>query len=216
MNTAHGDATGFTFETAPVLTPGERRAVGLLQGCTGTLIAPRWVLTSAHCPDSPAFCVDAEPEELGGEAPCRAVIFRFNATTEWQRTPGNDLSLMLLHADAPATPIPVNLEPVAPSIVGAITVASGASGGTTRSLDLQVTQVREGWVETHSTGGDGICFGDSGGPLLGADGSGNPVVIGVHSDVFGEPECEAFTRHTRPDARAEWLRLWLGQTGDAP
>lgn len=166
------------------VTGGELASIGHLKigdpagytNCTGALVAPKVVLTGAHCLDDPNttyITFDSGPDYKAPNQQFQAV--------SWHRHPdypGNsskyDIGVVLLQDDAEAaglTPIPLNR--VAQSLVGQAVQAVGygrtnpqVSGNSLRKwTTLQVTD--EDVLRYQATGtSSGMCIGDSGGPLL--------------------------------------------------
>ncbi|MEM9067759.1 MAG: trypsin-like serine protease [Myxococcota bacterium] len=186
-----------TSNNEPAIVAVLNRFGGL---CTGTLIAPRVVLTAKHCVQNP-----------GASAPSAASAFvigigdninRLTQTfraTEIVTTPGVytdrgglggalvgiDVAVITLSTPASITPIPVHRESGARVVgqamraVGFGQIPSGGAGVKYRT-GTTVSGVMGGVIFTPPT----ICQGDSGGPLLTVD---PEEVIGVAS--FGSGGC---------------------------
>lgn len=197
--------------------------------CSATLIAPRTLLTAAHCLD---------PSMLGGTS---LTIFAANVPTEAEVRPGvntvqvvetrlhpswnpaaglaGDLALALLAAPPAIAPKPWNalpLEGLGGQAVRA--VGYGASGpdaglGTKRTVDLSIRQLTAELISLGNFVDRGICHGDSGGPSFHTFGDGVERLVGVHS--FTRTEDCLDGADTRVDANAPFLLQWLAEKEDA-
>jgi len=166
------------------MTEAELASIGHLKigdpagytNCTGALVAPKVVLTGAHCLDDPNttyITFDSGPDYKAPDQQFPAVSWHMHP-----EYPGNsskyDIGVVLLQDDAEVaglTPIPLNR--VVQSLVGQAVQAVGygrtnpqVSGNSLRKwTTLQVTD--EDALRYQATGtSSGMCIGDSGGPLL--------------------------------------------------
>jgi hypothetical protein len=185
--------------------------------CTGTVIAPRAVLTAAHClargnrPPAEVQAFFGDDWAAGG--PSVAVTEGFLHPDYYMNdargAPMNDVAVLVLAADAPEAPLPWQRAPL-PEVHGEAVTLVGygiTAPGTTDGLGVRrrVGQTIIALDETfyyYSGDADGTCQGDSGGPML-LDVGGVPVVIGVTS--FGDDTCVEFGANTRLDRFAGFV-----------
>ncbi len=204
---------------------GDAGVVALMQGnalqCTATLIAPRLLVTAAHCvPDG------ALPEAYFGSAPGdggpRVAILAVRRQPAFDAmTLSNDIAMALLADAAPAgaTPWPLPAAPLDGSAVGlplrlvgfgrtsaGDTSAPEKRAGTTVLASLTATEL--GFAPSPSQ----TCEGDSGGPAFATVG-GVEAIVGVTSS--GDAACTAMARDLRVDAyAAPFLMPWMAATAE--
>jgi len=180
--------------------------------CTGTVIAPRVVLTAAHCFEGARAATVRfvlGPNAFAPSASLRvARLVAHPSYNPFELT--NDIGVAVLSQDAPVAPIPVNTAALDASWVGrSLTFVgygvtngvTGAGGGVKRQVTIPIAQV--GATQFAYTGSKGTCFGDSGGPAFLQSANGSLSVVGVTS--YGDQRCRQFGVDTRVDVYRSFL-----------
>jgi hypothetical protein len=213
------EATGARFPATGALV--QPAGGGLL--CTATWIAPRVVLTAAHCLASvgrgfPAFTLSPE---LGPDAPTRAGVATYihPAFDPYANGPLHDIAVMELAG-------PAGADGTAPSEMLAGTADGGelAVGTSLVLVGYGVGQVDGGGSGARNGGSAAItevgademiagtsadaqaCFGDSGGPAYVTGPDGTPRVGGVISRAADPMHpCASGSVLTRVDALSAWI-----------
>lgn len=213
-----------TPQVLPLL-PGEMLAIGWLASpsnpsantCSGTLVAADVVVTATHCvpyqvPEEVVFGVGDDPS-----APL--AIFTVTAI---HRHPERDITLLKLSEDArrrlpELRPIPMNnvsLDgPLGEALLGTLVDVAGYgetmdSGRTGRWFaEVRLGEILETTVLVDGEGRQGLCFGDSGGPIIIDRGEGLPVVAGV--EHRGDASCVGVDLLMRLDQVQDWIATVL-------
>ena len=195
------------------LTPEQILAIGTFPGsCTGTVVAPRWVASALHCgvAAGDAFCVGRDP---ASPDVC------FSVTEVLEAPGGNDLVLARLDGDATVAlpglePIPWMTDRMDRTWVGRTAEAAGygqqedGSSGEREFTAEPIVAVSDPFVTIDGEGRRGVCFGDSGGPLMVVADDGSVRVAGVLS--YGDGSCVGRDNFTRLDLFADWIASVLG------
>jgi hypothetical protein len=187
--------------------------------CTGTVIAPRIVLTAGHCayPD----LTGVQPEEI-------EVVFGTDATESEQRIAvvdgifhpdfdvdelygGGDVGMFRLAEDAPVDPVAIGVAPAVGSevtLVGFGVDSDDGFGGVKRVSSATVTATTSELFTIDST--SSLCHGDSGGPAL-QEVDGVETIVGIAS----VGACGGSSTEQRIDLHVETFILPWAATCDA-
>ena len=195
------------------LTPGQVWAIGNFFGCSGTVIAPTWVLTASHCNlrRGAQFCVGTAPNNPD-------VCFRAARVLD---QPRGDMTLIELDGDATAglpglEPIGLLLEDLGRPWIGRIVEAAGygrderGRSGRREFTAEPIARLGNDTLTINGEGRHGVCFGDSGGPVTAIAADGSARIAGVLSN--GDSSCVGFDNYTRVDVYRTWIEGYTGPT----
>lgn len=168
--------------------------------CTGTLIAPRAVLTAAHCvaTESPASLVVISGSRV--DAGQRVEIESIAIHPDYDGLAA-DLAVIELAAPLPQPPVAVRSAPLDASAIGmqARVVGFGLDdGGMTGTKREGLARISEVTATTVVLAPDPAlpCSGDSGGPIL----IGTELASVV---AYGDPACSTSNTSTRADVHVD-------------
>ena len=195
------------------LTPGQEMAVGTFGGCSGTLISPTWLLSASHCglTRSARFCMGPEP---ANPAHCVGVKRAID-------NPRADMTILELDQDArnvlpSVEPIPLLTESLDNAWIGRTAEASGygrneQGGYGRRAFTAQpIASLGSRTLTIDGEGRRGVCFGDSGGPVMVIASDGSARVAGDLSN--GDSSCVGRDNYTRVDVYLDWIEGYTGET----
>jgi hypothetical protein len=203
---------GTTTPSVVPLTAGEQMAIGFLADpwgnpfCSGTLIDRDVVVTAQHCTEGSS--ASSIRFGLGSPLQPRALL----EVAQVVEHPTADAALLFLRDDAvsrvpEAQPLPFLRTALSASQMGTRVEAAGYGethdGSAGRHfVSLVLARIDAEYYVVDGQGQRGICFGDSGGPLL-VNVGGHVVVAGVES--HGDASCVNVEYLTRLDRLVGWI-----------
>jgi V8-like Glu-specific endopeptidase len=181
--------------------------------CTGTLIAPRLMVSAGHCAVPAAYDVnfDSQPDlsasiGTGGWISATAIV---NPQYDGNPVDGHDMSVILLSQAQTTAPIALGAAPTAGDTVRTVGYGmdvngdDGTGAGTKRQISVTVDGVAAHEITTGQQG-QGTCHGDSGGPFF--DGAGNLVATTSYGD---DATCDGEGHEMRIDDNLDFLQQYL-------
>ncbi len=201
------------------LSAGQEMAIGFIGTssgtpfCTATLIDRDTAVTAAHCVED-TYAIEDMRFGMGDPGNPDALIPVHSAPYDSDA----DVALLFLQQDAvdlvpTADPLPFLRTEPSSSLVGTTVEAAGYGETNTNEdgkfyVQVELQEIQADWLVVNGWGQQGICFGDSGGPLLIEVDGGEPVIAGVES--HGDSSCVDQDFESRLDKAADWIDTQMG------
>lgn len=171
--------------------------------CTGTIVkrdAARrigWVATAAHCVDAGVALV-LQTEDYGAGDFIQYSVIDYEADPRYSRADlGHDFAIVRIGGVDASTPvIPLTGDP--DDLVEGMQVTSVGFGSTGSGVNTTRRSVKKPLDRVtpellgYDQRGSGVCFGDSGGPVIAGSGA-SARVVGIHSFVAGGCDVEGYS-----------------------
>lgn len=200
----------------------------LKQYCSGTLVAKNVVLTAAHCLDSSnkeVYVSSAVKERDISVENTRPVSTRYIHPKFTGGGGKDDLALAVFRRDLPKSSTPFPLPKDASFTIETdllLTVGYGKDKYGRKGVlkwgvlppKITLPWISDGVIYALQTEGFGICFGDSGGPLI-ASVQGDERLVGVTSFVGRDRGCYGHSGFVQLKPHLPWLKKRIARLQEA-
>lgn len=207
-------------------------AIGAVRGdtgavyCSGTVVAPNWVVTSAHCVLDGELFTEAgwtlfvfEGADIVGRGPFASSRWRKTVIPETYPTLGHDADVGLIELETPiGTPVDLLRTDMDQSWVGrdisyvsyGWTSLAAQDPGRKRRVDVPIDSISDGQLLTYAQSRN-ICPGDSGGSAYAVDEDGALRLAAVSLFILPGRACRGSRGGAlRLDRWRSWIRRRVG------
>jgi V8-like Glu-specific endopeptidase len=181
--------------------------------CSGTLIAPKLMLTAGHCAAVAAYDVNFATQPnlsapIGTQGWITGTVFA-NPLYDGNPADGHDMSVILLSRAPSVLPVPLGTAPAQGATLRAagygmdVIGDDGTGVGLRRDVNVSVDSVATHEIVTGQQD-QGTCHGDSGGPLF--DAGGNLVATDSYGD---DADCNGDGHDMRVDDNLDFINQYI-------
>jgi hypothetical protein len=192
--------------------------------CSGTLVSPRVVVSSAHCLPDPTALLEVYFGNDVANDPNGQFVVVAQALADAAYDPTtheHDLLLLALADEAPVAPIALPTQPLDASAVNAsarivgfgATMTGQPPGGVKLEGTMTVSEVDAATFQT-TVAPSNSCKGDSGGPVFVDDGTGNETFAGLTTS--GDVDCASFALNLSVEPLAAEIQAFIDQSASLP